>query len=162
MPRALLMPTEAELPSGPHRRFLEELHLYFREAGRPEIPRILSAAEAAIEDPESRVSLKISRETVRRILKGKTLSTWKRVETLFDVLCYMSGRDPEKDRWAETEDPVQSHRSYVRELWTVAADGVEISGHVPLPAQRNSSHAAQSSAQWHESPNGGYPEEPPF
>lgn len=137
VPRLLLLPSEDEVPPGPRRRFMEELYLYFLDAGRPEIPRIVEVAEKLAFDPRSG-QIKLSRETVRKILKGKTLSTWARVESLLLVLCHISGRDCDLDRWAEIQEaPVQSHRDHLRELWIEAADVVQVSSTIPpLPVQK--------------------------
>ncbi len=160
MPRVLRIPTEDVLPPGAHRVFLTELHRYFREAGRPEISRIVATIERLAKDPHSIVMLTLSRETVRRILKGETLSSWKRVEALFEALCFISNRDPEQDRWAEENYPFQTHRSYFKEVWSAATDGVELQG-LPLPQQKIK--APQSSVGgWGTNSGGGYSDEPPF
>lgn len=170
MPRTLTMPTKAELPDGPRRRFVEELHLYFRAAGRPEIASILAVVDASRTDPDGRLPEgpgPISRETVRRLLKGKTLSSWKKVELLFEALCEISGYDPEVDRWSENYDvdEVQSLRERLRELWSEATDEVSISA-VPLPAARKApkpQSQPQASGGWGVTQkSSGYSDEPPF
>jgi hypothetical protein len=145
VPRLLLLPSEEELPPGPRRRFVEELYLYFLDAGRPDLARLVSLIDQLVDDPLTPVSVRLTRETVRKILKGKTLSTWKRVECLFLALCHMTGRNPEDDRWANEPIPFQSHTDYLRELWTAAADVVPISpGTLALPSVQKKSQATPS------------------
>ncbi|MES5824831.1 hypothetical protein [Streptomyces sp. RG80] len=143
MPRALVMPSEEELPAGPHRKFLEELHLYYRAAGRPKLARILQVIHASVDAPPGDapdMPPQISRETIRRILKGKSRSDWTKVELLFEAFCAISNRDPEADRWAEeySIDEVQSLRDWIRELWSNAMDEVEIRGSLPAPRKKHS------------------------
>ncbi|MGA5207954.1 hypothetical protein [Streptomyces variegatus] len=167
MPRTLLMPSEDELPDGPRRKFVEELHLYFRAAGRPDLTRILAVIDADRADPHGDLPEgpgPISRETVRRLLKGKTNSTWKKVELVFEALCRIANRDPEADRWADTYDvdEKQSQRAWLCELWSNSVDEVRISA-APLPAPRiENPAAAQNQGGWGRLPSGGYSDEPPF
>jgi hypothetical protein len=167
MPRTLLMPSEDELSDGPRRKFTEELHLYFRAAGRPDLARILAVIDADRADPHGHLPEgpgPISRETVRRLLKGQTRSTWKKVELVFEALCSIANRDPEADRWADAYDvdEKQSQRAWLCELWSNAVDEVQISA-APLPAPRIEKPATrQNQGGWGDVQRGGYSDEPPF
>lgn len=53
MPRKLLMPSKGELPSGPLRKFVKELHVHFRNAGRPSPAQIAKGCPAKILAPSA-------------------------------------------------------------------------------------------------------------
>ncbi|MFJ8828064.1 hypothetical protein ACIREE_40885 [Streptomyces sp. NPDC102467] len=118
------MPSEQELPPGPLRKFVVELHHHFREAGRPPAEKIAMASRRM----ESKDAT-LSRETARRLLRGATPSDWARVELCLRTLCMMANQDPERRRWLPSEDLDPDDDStcvdYLRFLWNNAVDDSE-------------------------------------
>ncbi|MBM9506678.1 hypothetical protein [Actinacidiphila acididurans] len=97
---------------------MEELFLHFRAAGRPRLPRIVAAIAALPDAPRA------SRETVRRLLKGETISQWQTVDALLQALSAMANQDPDRQRTDDYDDET-TYRSYLRQLWNNDIDGVE-------------------------------------
>lgn len=129
------MPSVDELPRGPKRAFVGELFTYFRAAGRP-TPASIEAAVTQLNGAAPAVS--VSRETVRRLLKGETTSTWPKVKAVHEVLCRMAGHDPTGRRFSDSSDydednDTRSLREYIRDLWNEAVDGVEPDDENDLP-----------------------------
>ncbi|MFC7797201.1 hypothetical protein [Streptomyces cinereoruber] len=103
---------------------MSELHTYFRAAGRP-APASIASAVAHMHN----TSATVSRETVRKLLKGETTSTWPRVKAVHEVLCQMADQDPTWRRFADSADydednDTRTLREYIRDLWNDAVDGV--------------------------------------
>ena len=126
MPQVLRMPSLDELPHGSRRIFVDELHTYFRAAGRP-APASIAAAVAQL---RGSASVTVSRETVRRLLKGETTSTWPKVRAVHEVLCRMADRDPTRRRFSDSsdydeDDDTRTLREYILDLWNDAVDGAE-------------------------------------
>ncbi|MFI9824579.1 hypothetical protein ACIHFC_29620 [Streptomyces sp. NPDC052013] len=124
MAQVLRMPSTMELPEGPRRQFVEELFSYYRDAGRPTLRTI--ACDIA-ENPEFD-AFTASRETIRKMLRGKTVPlNWAVVDAVLTVLCARAGTSPEAQRWPGGfgDDPT-THRQY---LWNDALDAP-----APLPA----------------------------
>ena len=124
MPQMLRMPGKDVLPPGPVREFVAELHVHFREAGRPALA-IVAAKTAHLPTP-----VPVSRETVRRLLTGQAVSTWARVDAVLRALCHLAEQDPDRRRWPEPEDRYDENdssscREYLRRLWNDAVDGIE-------------------------------------
>jgi hypothetical protein len=184
MPQILRMPSTDALPPGPRRVFVAELHVHFREAARRP-PSDIAAATRRLTNP-----LPVSRETIRRLLVGQTLSTWARVDSVLRALCQLAGQDPDRRRWPEPEDRFDENdpstcREYLRRLWNDAIDGSEPNEAPAVPPQQPASgwggtptaapHSADDpwavsspkasgwGASQPTSPSaGGYPDEPPF
>ncbi|MFJ4674020.1 single stranded DNA-binding domain-containing protein [Kitasatospora purpeofusca] len=171
------MPALKELPEGPRRKFVTELHVHYRVANRPNLQAIADAAALA---PEGRA---VSRETVRRLLTGKGNATWTNVDLVFRTLCQLAGEDPERLRWEQDryDDDATTCRDHLRKLWHDSIDdedlGVEPpprSAPDPQPqtggfgGQQHSGWGASSSPTYDDpwaSPapaNGKFTEEPPF
>lgn len=138
MPQMLRMPSKADLPPGPKREFATELMVHFREAGRPRLDRIATATS------ELPGASSVSRETVRRLLTGQTLSSWEKVDAVLRALCQLCGQDPERRRWpADTsswgggEDDDTTCREYLFQLWNDAIDEVESGAQRPVPPPRS-------------------------
>lgn len=110
MPSVLRLPSEDVLPPGEQRKFLEELHVHYRDAGRPPVRTIEEVSGQTV-----------SRETARRLLVGRALGRWKVVEALFLALCSISNRNPDEARWEEGYD-VPSYREHLRDLWNTAVE----------------------------------------
>lgn len=175
MPQMLRMPSKDDLPDGTRREFVAELFIYFKEAGRP-TPARIAATTNSMQDP-----LPVSRETIRRLLKGETISTWERVDAVLRALCEIGGMDPDRRRWPEADnwqdDDPTTCRERLRQLLDDDIDGVEPENvPAPVPPARTSSGWggsrmqspqddpwATTSKQAPTAPaNGGYSDEPPF
>ncbi|MBT2506554.1 hypothetical protein J7I98_11730 [Streptomyces sp. ISL-98] len=80
---AITMPLEDELPAGPVRDFVEELHVLYEAAGSPP----LRATAADIKADQS-LRGTASREAVRGMLHGRRVPRrWSTVEALLIILC---------------------------------------------------------------------------
>ncbi|MBQ0891197.1 hypothetical protein KBZ94_40860 [Streptomyces sp. RM72] len=181
MPQMLRMPGKEALPPGPTRVFVAELHVHFREAGRPSLASI-AATTGRLSSP-----VPVSRETIRRLLTGQTVSTWAKVDAVLRALCQLGGQDPDRRRWPEPEDrfdenDTSSCLEYLRRLWNDAVDGVEPEEAPAIPPPRPASGwgsaASTSSGGWGGTPSPPaddpwatqqtpaptkeYPDEPPF
>jgi len=89
VPHIIRIPANHELPSGPRRRFVEELHRHYRAARRPAL-RVISDR---IKDRDD-LSGTASPETIRRMLRGATVpANWETVNAVLIVLCELAGRD---------------------------------------------------------------------
>ncbi|MET7621966.1 hypothetical protein [Streptomyces sp. NPDC005408] len=120
MAQVLRMPGEWELPESPRRQFVEELFSYYRDAGRPTL-RIIADEIAAAPEFDAFTA---SRETIRKMLRGKTVPlNWAVVDAVLTVLCARASVDPNTQRWTGgfSEDPT-THRQYLRKLWNEALD----------------------------------------
>jgi hypothetical protein len=128
MARPLRLPSVEDLPRGPRREFVEHLFTLYGSAGRPPLHEISQAIADDADLPGT-----ASRETVRRVMAGETLSTWNNVKSLFLVLCKMAGEDP-SEPWhpggfGDEEEP---RWRYFRWQWNQAIDVPE-----PTPAPPN-------------------------
>lgn len=154
MPQMLRIPSVEELPPGPRRKFVTELHVYFRASGRPSPARVATAVQQLSE------SVLVSRETVRRLLKGETTSTWPKVKAVHEVLCRMAEQDPTWRRFANSEDydddnDVRTLRDYLRDLWNDAVDGSETDEAPAVPPQ-------QPASGWGGTPTSAPPADDPW
>ncbi|MYY80809.1 MULTISPECIES: hypothetical protein [unclassified Streptomyces] len=176
MPQMLRMPSKADLPDGTRRDFVAELFVHFKEAGRP-TPARIAAKTSSMQDP-----LAVSRETIRRLLKGQTISTWERVDAVLRALCEIGGQDPDRRRWSESSDwnddgDPTTCRERLRQLLNDDIDGVEPENTpAPVPPARSNSGWGAPRTQpmqddpWATTPTpapttpakGGYSDEPPF
>lgn len=175
MPQMLRMPSKADLPDGTRRDFVAELFLHFKEAGRP-TPARIAAMTSSMEDP-----LPVSRETIRRLLKGETISTWERVDAVLRALSEIGGQDPDRRRWPESDnwhdDDPTTCRERLRQLLNDDIDGVEPeNAPAPVPPARSNSGWGGTRTPppqddpWATTPKpapttptaGGYSDEPPF
>lgn len=118
MAQVLRMPDEATLPDGPRRKFVVELFMYYRDAGRPAL-RIITDGIAEKFD-----AFTASRETIRKMLRGTTVPVnWEVVEGVLTVLCARADVDPDSPRWPEEFDADEvTHRQNLRNLWNDALD----------------------------------------
>ena len=79
MARSLRMPSLQVLPNGPRRRFVDELHEYYRAAKRPTLREV---SELIRNDDELRGTA--SKETIRRMLLGEVVpASWHTVNAVF-------------------------------------------------------------------------------
>lgn len=102
VPKALTMPPRAVMPDGPHRKFLEELFAYYREAGRPTLRAIAQWIRDHGEDRELRGTA--STETIRRIMNGGLVPrNWPVVEAILEALCGIAGRSSAEERWQDDD-----------------------------------------------------------
>ncbi|WP_230687066.1 hypothetical protein [Catellatospora vulcania] len=125
MPKRLTMPTEAELPHGPHRAFVAELFSLYRAADSPPLEEL----EAWIKENEELKGAP-SRELIRRVLKGKAVPyRWLNVEAIAHALMVAAGYKP--DDMVMYEIDYNDHRPaprmvIVRMLWRSAVDGDDL------------------------------------
>ncbi|CAM3746648.1 hypothetical protein [Nocardiopsis rhodophaea] len=148
MPKTIRMPSEEDLPRGPRRHFVETLYQLYCDAGRPPLQRV---SERINELP---VSGSASKETIRKILNGRTVPLqWPNVEAVFVALTDMAGVDPDRlvflrDSFGPRTDE-QPARELIRELWQEAFDD-------DLLLPRMETYVPPSPR------SGGFGDEPPF
>jgi len=90
------MPSERVLPPGPPRRFAEELFHLFRLARRPPLWEISYRIQH-----NNDLDGTASRETLRRMLTGKTVPSWKTAFAAFTTLCDLAEVDPSSARYVD-------------------------------------------------------------
>jgi hypothetical protein len=155
------MPSEEELPDGPHRKFVAELRRYWRAAGRPPLREVSQAIEGH-QDPRL-VKVTASAETVRRMITGKVLPVdLDRVYAVFHVLCEMSeGIEPDGLRWDDYGDRQLTNWEYLRGLWDEAMEDDDDAPPLPRPPAPELTTRSRAASQdpWASS---GYSDEPPF
>ncbi|MFE6946041.1 single stranded DNA-binding domain-containing protein [Streptomyces chartreusis] len=98
MPQMMRMPGTDELPPGTRREFVAELFLHYTEAGRPTLARVAATTRSMTD------AFPVSRETIRRLLRGESVARWERVDAVLRALCEIGNDDPDRRRWAETDD----------------------------------------------------------
>ncbi|GAA2264925.1 hypothetical protein GCM10010232_66400 [Streptomyces amakusaensis] len=138
---------------------MSELFTYFRAAGRPS-PASIAAAASQLPQP-ARVT--VSRETVRRLLKGEATSTWPKVKAVHQVLCQMADHDPTWRRFSDSseydeDNDTRTLREYIRDLWNDAVDGVEMDhgSSQPAPVPQPTSPPAPAGSWGSGAPSGGW------
>jgi hypothetical protein len=118
MARTIHMPSTKELPEGPRRKFVEELRVYYRSAGRPSLRQISKLIEGRSDLKE----ITASQETIRRVLRGVVVPhDWNRVNAILQVCCELGSIDPDAERWADYGES-ESHREFVKRLWDEALE----------------------------------------
>lgn len=122
------MPSESELPRGPRRDFVAELFDSYRAAGRPTLTEI--SDRLAQHDELTGMA---SRETIRRMLRGTTVSRWATVEAVFLVLCELAGRHPEESRYPDDINGSVSCREMLELAWNNAVDADPLARPLPDP-----------------------------
>ncbi|MGW3378151.1 hypothetical protein [Streptomyces hydrogenans] len=105
----LRMPSEDELPPGATRAFVEELFTYFKEGERPRLQDVANQTQ-------------VSRETVRRLLRGQTFSRWETINRVFEDFCKRAGINPDERRYPQWGEASPSRRQYLKNLWNKAVD----------------------------------------
>ncbi len=158
MPQMLRLPNVEELPLGPLRDFVTELHVYFRLSGRP-TPAQVATAAGQLNEP-----VQVSRETVRRLLKGETTSTWPKVKAVHEALCRMAEQDPTWRRFPYGDEDDRTARDYLRDLWNDAVDRVAPDDNSPHPQLDPWATSASNQTEGWGSPSQQPPgdDEPPF
>jgi hypothetical protein len=112
MPQVIRMPSTGELPEGRRRKFVAELFVLYRQAGRPTLAEI--CAQMA-KDPDRAGTA--SRETIRLMLLGRTVPRrWENVHAVVAALAALAARSdsPSPRRVVSPED--------VRRLWDATFD----------------------------------------
>ncbi|RSS75538.1 hypothetical protein EF918_24075 [Streptomyces sp. WAC06614] len=84
----IVLPSELEIPPGPHRNLLAALHDLYRLAGFPSTRKI---SEAIARSEFARDSM--SHQTVANILTGRRVPRWLKVEALVDALFTLARRE---------------------------------------------------------------------
>src|SRR5262249_37044739 len=116
MPKMLRMPPKQQMPDGPHRQFVEELFMHYREASRPTLREIAKW----IDDHKDTRDLRgtASTETIRRVLSGAVVPrTWFTVETILEALCGIAGRSTDEDRWPEDNWSSRTFKDELKQRW---------------------------------------------
>jgi hypothetical protein len=109
------MPSEDDLPDGPRRELVEELFVYYREAGRPTL-RSISDYIASRDD----LAGTASKETIRRMLQGISVpAQWETAHAVFLALCRLAGAHSEGPRSPNNR---ATRQSVFKELWNTAID----------------------------------------
>lgn len=123
MSRMLKMPSEAELPDGPHRRFVEELFVHYRAASRPTLREIAKW----IKDHQDAQDLRgtASTETIRRVMNGTSVPRWFTVETILEALCGLAGRSTDEERSPDDEWSSFTFKDELRQRWNAVIDQPE-------------------------------------
>lgn len=119
--RAMRMPSEADLPPGPVRDFVELLFYFFRLARRPALREISDLIKK-----NSELRGTASTETIRRMLHGATVPAhWETVEAVAVVLCQMAriNLDNSEWEWEGTDGPPLEQ---VERLWHRALDEPDV------------------------------------
>lgn len=116
MARVMRMPSEAELPPGTVRDFVEVLHVLYRDARRPALRKISTAIERA-----DGIRGTASTETIRRMLHGSTVpAQWETVEAVLLAFCVLASIDPRDTLDLDGEQ--QSIGNHVLYRWHRALD----------------------------------------
>jgi hypothetical protein len=132
------MPSKAELPEGPVRDFVTQLFALYREAHRPPLREI--SQEASRSDCRGTASP----ETIRRMLRGVTISThWPAVEAVLIALCNLAGTSPDQPMY---RNDYGTRREELESAWHRALDA---------PDERPRQPAGFSGQ------SGGFSDEPP-
>lgn len=98
---AIPMPDEGQVPVGPHRDLLLELHDLYKQAGQPGARRISeSVREAELKDL-------VSHQTVSSMLKGDNVPRWTKLEAVVTVLA----------RWSVEQPDVRATVKKMHRLW---------------------------------------------
>jgi hypothetical protein len=168
MPRMLRMPPKEQLPDGPHRQFVEELFMHYREAGRPTLREI--ARWIGHHQDSRHLRGTASTETIRRVLSGAVVPrTWLTVETILEALCGLADRSTDEERWPEDRWSSRTFKEELKQRWNAVLDHYEAevpelparSSPPPAPAPRSTT----VDDPWATGPArgfGGSQEEPPF
>ncbi|MFJ6555544.1 HNH endonuclease [Streptomyces luteogriseus] len=90
------IPNEDDLPSGPHRNLLTNLHDLYRRAGFPGIKSISNASTRLNDNCDI-----ISHQGVSNILSGKSIPRWNKLESLVIVLASLDVTRPEPRKVAQ-------------------------------------------------------------
>ncbi|MFE7426450.1 hypothetical protein [Streptomyces sp. NPDC057545] len=102
----IALPSESEIPPGPHRNLLEALHNLYRLAGFPStrvISKVIARSEFARDS--------MSHQTVANILAGRRVPRWLKVEALVDALLTLARRETalsELDRFRSLWESIHS------------------------------------------------------
>ncbi|MEZ7132688.1 hypothetical protein ACBR40_45760 [Nonomuraea sp. AD125B] len=124
------MPSQEEIPQGPHRLLLAELHHMYRQAGRPVLRAIVAQADRM--DLEGTAS----QETIRRVLKGLTVpERWSTMWAIYAPLCALADIDPD-DVYEEDSNGYDgpyriTHREELQRRWNATVDGDDL----PIPSR---------------------------
>jgi hypothetical protein len=156
------MPSEDELPEGPHRKFVGELRRYYRAAGWPPLREVSHALEGHSDPRLDKVTA--SPETVRRMITGKVLPVDRdRVYAVFRVLCEMSEIDPDARRWDGYDDD-ETNWQYLQGLWDAALEADDNAPSLPRPTPPPAPQPVPRTLPSREDPWAaqGYSDEPPF
>jgi hypothetical protein len=152
------MPTEAEIPRGARRNFVEQLFSLYKKARRPGLREI----SRAIPDDAPGTA---STETIRRILLGHTVPAhWETVDAVLTALCQLAGVDPDADI-GDGYDDRGSLRDLVEGAWHEALDNPDrrdLPGSPELTGMELIQRELGEQDPWALDARGSYADEPPF
>jgi hypothetical protein len=115
MARTMRIPSEADLPTGTVRDFVELLFNFYRSARRPTLREISDRIR------KSELPGTASTETIRRMLHGTTVPAhWETVEAVLEVLCDVAGTNPDGEFYWESGEGTR--RWYLERAWHRALD----------------------------------------
>lgn len=123
MPKMLRMPPKEQLPDGPHRQFVEELFMHYREADRPPLREIANWINEHQDSRDLRGTA--STETIRRVLSGTVVPrSWHTVEAILEALCGLADRSTDEDRWPDGDQwgPSRTFMEELKHRWNAAHD----------------------------------------
>lgn len=146
----LRMPTEDEVPKGPRREFVAELHWLYREAKRPQLRKASDWIRQ-----RNDLAGTASKETIRRMLRGKTIPRdWDTVEAVLVAFCELAGFSPDRDRDPSDRDPWEPSLTIRQTLLRDWNDAIEA---IPDAAVSSDSPTANTPPA-----RNGFHDEPPF
>lgn len=148
----IVLPSETEVPPGPHRQLLIALHDLYRLAGFPstrDISKVIARSEFARDS--------MSHQTVANILAGRRVPRWLKVEALVDGLLTLARHETtlsEIDRfrqlWESTHFSGREHPASIPESQSQRVPLTEVhqeadsSGPAEHRAEQPSSSASES------------------
>jgi hypothetical protein len=165
MPKVLRMPPKTQLPDGPHRQFVEELFMHYREAGRPTLRKIAKWIDDHADSRDLRGTA--STETIRRALSGTAVPrNWLTVDTILEALCGLADRSTDEDRWPDDNWSDRTFKDELKQRWNAAIDHAEedLPELPPRPAPRAPVQPSGSDDPWTTAapPSKFDDDEPPF
>lgn len=118
MARTIRMPSEADLPPGTRRDFVEVLFTLYRHAGRPALQRIVDTIDML------GCNGRASTETIRRMLQGQTVpANWDNVLAVAQALGDLANWDLDLGLTSQSTD---STKRELMEAWHRALDEPDV------------------------------------
>jgi hypothetical protein len=145
------IPSEADLPRGTVRDFVEVLFNLYREAHRPTLRQISQEIE------RSDLHAAASPETIRRMLRGASVPRqWPIVKAVLVALCNIAKTDPDESFGGYRDD--STRREELEGKWHKALDNPDLRYRQPART------GGAADDPWATSGSGGdsFSDEPPF
>jgi hypothetical protein len=126
MARTMRMPSEADLPPGTVRDFVDLLFLFYRQAHRPTLREISDRIK------KSDLPGTASTETIRRMLHGTTVPAhWETVFAVLFVLSDLAGSDLDSELYWDGDRATR--QEHLERLWHRALDDPDVLYREPVP-----------------------------